>query len=134
MTSKPRVLIIDDDLDLVERISMILDNSGLETATAHNGHEGLARARERRPDLIVLDIVMPELDGYGVCKELNGDPELAGIPVIMLTSEDDYVITTDISQADGRVVMAEDFFEKPVDPEALVERIHELLSTSGNFS
>lgn len=134
MTSKPRVLIIDDDSDLVETISMILDNSGLETTTAHDGHEGLARARERRPDLIVLDIVMPELDGYGVCRELKGDPELAGIPVIMLTSEDDYVITTDISQADGRVVMAEDFFEKPVDPEALVERIHELLSTSGNFS
>jgi two-component system alkaline phosphatase synthesis response regulator PhoP len=128
MTSKPRILIIDDDLDLVETISMILDSSGFETATAYDGHEGLARARERRPDLIVLDIVMPELDGYGVCRELKGDPELAGIPVIMLTSENDYVITTDISQADGRVVMAEDFFEKPVDPDALVERIYELLS------
>jgi two-component system alkaline phosphatase synthesis response regulator PhoP len=128
MTSKPRILIIDDDLDLVETISMILDSSGFETATAYDGHEGLARAREIRPDLIVLDIIMPELDGYGVCRELKGDPELAGVPVVMLTSEDDYVITTDISQAEGRVVMADDFFEKPVDPEALVERIYELLS------
>ena len=128
MTSKPRILIIDDDLDLVETISMILDSSGFETATAYDGHEGLARAREIRPDLIVLDIIMPELDGYGVCRELKGDPELAGVPVVMLTSVDDYVITTDISQAEGRVVMADDFFEKPVDPEALVERIYELLS------
>ena len=132
MTSKPRILIIDDDPDLVDTICMVLENSGLETVPAYGGREGLEKAREKGPDLIVLDIMMPDLKGYDVCRELRTDPKLSGIPIIMLTSEEDYLITADITRVKDQAVEAEDFFEKPVDPEVLVERIHELLSERPN--
>ena len=122
-----RILIIDDDPDLVEAVSMLLEAGGFTPLAAYGGVEGLKAAREQDPDLIVLDIMMPDKDGYAVAKELAADESLSEIPVIMLTAVTNYVGDTSYSHSSGKELVADDFFEKPVDPKALVERISQLL-------
>lgn len=121
-----RILIVDDDPDLVEAVSMLLEAEGMTPIAAYGGTEGLEKARTDKPDLIVLDIMMPDKDGYAVAKELAANDELSGIPVIMLTAVTNYVSTTSYSHGSGKELVADDFFEKPVEPEALVKRIVEL--------
>ena len=111
-----KILLVDDDPDLVEAVSMLLEAEGLTPIAAYGGIEGLEKARTEAPDLIVLDIMMPDKDGYAVAKELAQDEALGGIPVIMLTAVVDHVGTTRYSHADGKALEADDFFEKPVDP------------------
>ena len=122
-----RILIVDDDPDLVEAVSMLLEAEGMTAIPAYGGAEGLEKARTENPDLIVLDIMMPDKDGYAVAKELAADEGLSGIPVIMLTAVGDYIGSTHYSHASGKDLVADDFFQKPVDPQALVDRIAELL-------
>ncbi|MGD8563747.1 MAG: response regulator, partial [Desulfarculaceae bacterium] len=95
---------------------------------AYGGSEGLEKAKSENPDLIVLDIMMPDKDGYAVAKELAADDSLNTIPVIMLTAVTDYVGSTSYSHQDGKGLEADDFFQKPVDPQALVDRIMQLVS------
>ncbi len=123
-----RVLIIDDDPDLVEAVSMLLEAEGLTPLGAYGGEEGLAKAREETPDLIVLDVMMPGMDGFAVGKELAKDERLKNIPLIMLSAVADHVVGTTYSpHANARDLMADDWFDKPVDPQALVDRIRELI-------
>jgi two-component system alkaline phosphatase synthesis response regulator PhoP len=122
-----KILIVDDDPDLVEAVSMLLEAEGMEPVAAYGGVEGLEKARSEGPDLIVLDIMMPDKDGYQVAKELSDSQDLEGIPVIMLTAVTDYVGSTSYSHSSGKELIADDFFEKPVKPEALVKRILQLL-------
>ncbi len=125
MSSK--ILIIDDDPDLVEAVSMLLEAEGMTPLAAYGGEEGLAKAASDDPDLIVLDIMMPGMDGYEVAKRLAADDKLSEIPVIMLTAVTDYVGSTAYSHSSGKELVADDFFPKPVDPELLVKRITELV-------
>lgn len=122
-----KILIVDDDPDLVEAVSMLLEAEGMIPIAAYGGVEGLAKAKSEKPDLIVLDVMMPDKDGYEVSKELSKDEALSGIPVIMLTAVGDYIGSTHYSHASGKDLVADDFFQKPVDPQALVDRISELL-------
>jgi two-component system alkaline phosphatase synthesis response regulator PhoP len=122
-----RILIVDDDPDLVEAVSMLLEASGLTPLAAYGGVEGLEKARNEKPDLIVLDVMMPDKDGYAVARELAKSQDLSGIPVIMLTAVVDHIGHTHYSHADGKDLVADDYFQKPVDPEALVVRIKELV-------
>ena len=122
-----RILIVDDDPDLVEAVSMLLEAVEMTPIAAYGGIEGLEKARTENPDLIVLDVMMPDKDGYAVAKELAKDDALNGIPVIMLTAVVDHIDDTHYSHADGKGLEADDYFQKPVDPEVLVERIRELV-------
>jgi len=123
-----KILIVDDDPDLVEAVSMLLEAEGMEPLAAYGGVEGLQRAKDDSPDLIVLDIMMPDKDGYAVARDLAADDELSKIPVIMLTAVTDYVGSTSYSHSSGKELEADDFFEKPVKPEELVKRIVQLIS------
>ncbi len=123
-----RILIVDDDPDLVEAVSMLLEAEGLIPVAAYGGVEGLEKARSENPDLIVLDVMMPDKDGYAVAKELAKDERLSGIPVIMLTAVIDHIGDTHYSHASGKDLVADDYFQKPVDPEVLVARIRDLVS------
>lgn len=123
-----RILIVDDDPDLVEAVSMLLEAEGMTPLAAYGGVEGLERARTEDPDLIVLDVMMPDKDGYAVAKELAKDDRLSNIPVIMLTAVVDHIGDTHYSHASGKDLVADDYFQKPVDPEALVARIRDLVS------
>jgi len=82
----PLILVVEDEFGVAEVVEAILTDLGYEVATAINGRQGLDRVREQRPDLILLDMMMPVLDGPGVLRALQGDPALADIPVIVMSS------------------------------------------------
>lgn len=121
--TKATVLLIDDDRDFVAGTKMVLEANGYRTLTALSGRDGLALARSQRPDLILLDIIMPQQDGFMVCETLKSDPDLRDIPVIMLTSFSDRLRETSYAAAQGLMLEAEDYVEKPVQPAELVKRI-----------
>ncbi len=124
-----RVLIIDDDPDLVEAVSILLKKEGIEPLAAYGGVEGLDRAKAEKPDVIILDVMMEDKDGFAVAKELAGEGELARIPVIMLTAVADHAQDSPYApQAAIKSLEAEEWFDKPVDPKELVSTVKELLN------
>lgn len=126
MQGPRKVLVIDDEPDLVEMIRMALERMFVVT-TAFNGKEGVAKAREDRPDVIVLDVMMPEKDGFTACKELKEDPSTASIPVIILTGVAEHFGRTKFHRLGGMEIEADDFIPKPVDPNELLRRVTALL-------
>jgi len=123
-----KILLIDDDPDLLNAVRMILESKNYNVAMAFGGIEGLEKAKTENPDLIVLDVMMPDKDGYSVCKELKSNPELSRIPVILLTAVVSHISTTRFTQQMGMETEADDYIDKPVEPNVLVKRIEALLS------
>jgi len=123
-----KILLVDDDPDFVEAVSLILKSKKFDVVTAYNGIEGLNKVTSEKPDLIVLDVMMPEKDGYAVCKELKSNPQLRHIPVLLLTAVASHVPTTRYTQEMGLETEADDYLDKPVEPNVLVKRIESLLS------
>jgi DNA-binding response OmpR family regulator len=121
------VLIVDDDPDLVETVSMLLESRGYEVGKAYDGLEGEAAIKQRRPDVLVLDVMMPRKDGYQLCKELKANSWTSDIPIVLLTAVGDAVPTTTYSHAEGLAIEAEDFLPKPVEARVLVEAVERLL-------
>jgi CheY-like chemotaxis protein len=126
MTQPAKILLVDDDPVFVEATKTVLE-SKYQVITAHDGEEGLEKARKEKPDLILLDIIMPGKDGFHVCKQLKQDPKLANIPVIMLTSFAQHKGETDIPVDAGLELEAEGYMEKPVSPEALLKQVRSML-------
>jgi len=122
-----KILLVDDDPDFVEAVSLILKPKKFDVVTAYDGMEGLKKAKSEKPDLIVLDVMMPEKDGYAVCKELKSSPQMSHIPVLLLTAVASHVPTTRYTQEMGLETEADDYLDKPVEPEVLVKRIEALL-------
>lgn len=121
------VLIVDDDPDMVETVCMMLENKGYDVGKAYDGIEGEDSIRNRRPDLVVLDVMMPRKNGYVLCSELKKNKATRDIPVILLTAVGDAVPTTTYSHADGKVTEAEDYIPKPVDADVLIKSIERLV-------
>jgi CheY-like chemotaxis protein len=128
---KKKILIVDDEPDIVSYLEMVLQDSGFETVTAGNGNEAMEAVKRERPDLVTLDISMPEASGTRFYKELRTDPDLSSIPVIIVTAVtglggDKYAYEKFISSR--RLVPApEAFFPKPIDREVFVEAVKGLL-------
>ena len=125
---KKYVLIVDDDPDMVETVGMMLESKGYEVGKAYDGVEGEESVRQRRPDVLVLDVMMPRKNGYVLCAELKKNKNTRDIPIILLTAVGEAVPTTTYSHADGMATEADDYIPKPVDAEALVEAIERLFS------
>jgi DNA-binding response OmpR family regulator len=121
--SKKYVLIVDDDPDLVETVSMMLEDKGYEVGKAYDGVEGEEAIKERHPDLLVLDVMMPRKDGYQLCAELKADSATKDIPVILLTAVGEAVPTTSYTHAQGMSTEAEEYIPKPVDSKTLVDAV-----------
>jgi DNA-binding response OmpR family regulator len=121
------ILIVDDDPDLVETVSMMLESKGYEVGKAYDGIEGEEAIKKRRPDVLILDVMMPRKDGYQLCKELKSNKWTNDIPIILLTAVGEAVPTTRWSHAEGMAIEAEDFIPKPVDVATLVEAVERLL-------
>ncbi|NIQ90202.1 MAG: response regulator [Deltaproteobacteria bacterium] len=121
--SKKYVLIVDDDPDLVETVCMMLEDKGYEVGKAYDGVEGEEAIKERHPDLLVLDVMMPRKDGYELCSELKADSATKDIPVILLTAVGEAVPTTSYTHAQGMSTEAEEYIPKPVDSKTLVEAV-----------
>ncbi|MGD8982867.1 MAG: response regulator [Desulfobacteraceae bacterium] len=125
--SKPYILVVDDDPDLVETVAMMLESKGCEVGMAYDGIEGEESIKQRRPDLVILDIMMPRKDGYVLCTEMKANPETQDIPVVLLTAVGEAVPTTRYSHADGMSTEADDYIPKPIDTEGLWEVVSNLL-------
>ena len=121
------VLIVDDDPDLVETVSMILESKGYEVGKAYDGIEGEEAIKKRRPDVLVLDVMMPRKNGYQLCKELKSNKWTQEIPIVLLTAVGEAVPTNSYSHAEGMAVEADDFIPKPVDAATLVAAVERLL-------
>ncbi|MGD8230237.1 MAG: response regulator [Desulfobacteraceae bacterium] len=125
--SKPYILVVDDDPDLVETVAMMLESKGCEVGMAYDGIEGEESIKQRPPDLVILDIMMPRKDGYVLCAEMKADPETKDIPVVLLTAVGEAVPTTKYTHADGMATEADDYIPKPIDTEGLWEVVSNLL-------
>ncbi len=127
MKDKAKILLVDDDQDFVEATKLVLESKPYEVIVAYDGDEGLAKARRDKPDLIILDIIMPVKDGFNAAEELKKDSELSKIPVLMLTSFSQRVGETSLSVSQGLTLDTEDYVDKPVSPEELLRRVERLL-------
>ena len=124
VSGKTRILIVDDEADLVSVLRIGLEIEGFEVIAASDGEEGLRKAREERPDLVVLDLMLPKLDGYRVCRALKFDERYRGLPIVILSArsgEQDRRLAFDMG--------ADAFVTKPYDMAALVKLIRTRLRT-----
>lgn len=128
MADKKLILLVDDDPDFVEAVRVIVENGGYEVEVAYDGQEGLEAVAERKPDLIVLDVMMPVMNGHEACAKLKGSEETAEIPIILLTAVADRVTTSTYTHRDMLESEAEDYMPKPVEPGELLERIKSWVS------
>ncbi len=126
MAEPAKILLVDDDPVFVEATKLVLE-SKYRVVTAYDGDAGLVEARKEKPDLILLDIIMPTHDGFHVCKQLKADSKLANIPVIILTSFAQHRGETTIPVSAGLELEAEGYIDKPVSPEALLKQVGALL-------
>lgn len=116
--SKDSILIVEDDDDIVELLAFNLQSAGFATETAKDGYDALAKARRSPPAGIILDLMLPGLDGFEVCKELKRDPKTAAAPIIMLTARGE-----EVDRIVGLELGADDYVVKPFEPKELVARI-----------
>ncbi len=124
---KAKILLVDDDVDFVESTKTILESKPYEVIVAHEGNEGLQKARKENPDLILLDVIMPVKDGFTAADQLKKDPQLRKIPVIMLTSFSSRRGGTAIPVGRGFALQTEDYIEKPVKPQDLLNAVEKYL-------
>ena len=118
-----RILVVDDEPDAVELVAFNLKGAGFDVITAEDGEGALQKARNFAPDLVVLDVMLPAVDGLEVCKILRRDPATSGLPIVMLTAK-----AGEIDRVLGLELGADDYVTKPFSPRELVLRIKNLLS------
>ncbi len=127
MSEKKRILVVDDEPDFAAIVQKNLEKEGFSVEVAYDGVEGLEKVKANPPDCIVLDVMMPEKDGYQVCKELKADDKYADIPIVMLTAVADHVSSTRYSHADGMSMEADDYLPKPASAEDITDSIRSLI-------
>jgi two-component system alkaline phosphatase synthesis response regulator PhoP len=120
MKQRPKILLVDDDVDLVKVMSGALESKAYEVIVAYNGQEGLEKARKEKPDLVILDILMPVADGFTFADQFRKDPSFTKIPVLALTS---------FSESLGQPFPFEvtEYIVKPIKPRELVAKVEEVL-------
>jgi two-component system alkaline phosphatase synthesis response regulator PhoP len=128
MADKKKILLVDDDPDFVEAVKVIVENGGYDVTVAYDGKEGLEAVEEEKPDLIVLDVMMPVMNGHETCAILKAGEATESIPIILLTAVADRVTTSTYTHRDMLESEAEDYMPKPVEPGELLERIKSWLT------
>src|SRR5437763_1274866 len=123
--SKSTILVIDDEPDLVELVRYNLARDGFEVVCACDGRAGMESARHHKPDLVVLDVMMPNIDGLDVCRQLRADPRTSGMPIILLTAK-----AGEADRIVGLELGADDYVTKPFSPRELVARVKAVLRRS----
>ena len=122
---KKKILVIEDEKDMSYAVTLQLEAKGYEVITACDGIEGLDKARMKKPDLIILDLMLPKLDGYKVCRMLKFDEKYKKIPIILFTAR-----AQDSDKKTAREVNADAYITKPFKPSELLDKILELLALS----
>ena len=129
MRKQAKILVVDDDPDIQVAICAVLEAHDYQVVSAHDGEEGLAKLKEERPELMILDLLMPRMDGFEVCKALK-DPrrsKYANVPILILTSVREEASRRRYELETGLSLDVDDYAEKPIDPPALLHRVEKLL-------
>jgi len=123
-----KILVVDDDPDILVAVTMILESQGYEAVTARDGVEGLAALKAENPDLMILDLLMPKMDGFAVCKELQ-DPRWSKykVPILILTSVREEASRRRYELETGLELDVDDYVEKPMSPDVLLQRVNTLI-------
>ena len=124
-----KILVVDDDPDILDAVTMILESQGYQVSTARDGIEGLATLKAENPDLMILDLMMPKMDGFAVCKELQ-DPRWSkykDIPILILTSVREEASRRRYELETALELDVDDYVEKPVSPDVLLKRVSTLI-------
>ena len=122
MVDGQKILLVDDEQDIIEFLSYNIKKEGYKTYSANNGEEAIKIAKEVKPDLIILDVMMPDMDGIETCREIRSIPELKNVMITFLTARNE-----DYSQIAGFEVGGDDYISKPIKPRVLLSRIKALL-------
>jgi two-component system alkaline phosphatase synthesis response regulator PhoP len=128
MSEKKRILVVDDEPDFVSIVKKNLEKAGFEVDVAYDGIEVNDKIAAKMPDAIVLDVMMPEKDGYKVCAELKSDDKYSDIPILLLTAVADHVSSTRYSHYDGMSTEADDYLPKPASAEDILDSVKSLLN------
>ena len=121
--SEKKVLVVDDEPYILRTLTFVLEKEGYVVSSATDGEEAMVGVRSSKPDLMFLDVMMPKKNGYEVCQEIKGDPELRDIYVIMLTAKGQ-----EADREQGLSIGADEFITKPFSPFEVVARVTELLT------
>ena len=124
-----KILVIDDDPDILDALAMILESQSYQVFTARDGIEGLANLKAEKPDLMILDLLMPKMDGFAVCKELQ-DPrwsKFKDMPILILTSVREDASRRRYELETGLELNVDDYVEKPISPDILLQRVERLI-------
>ncbi len=128
MNDKKRILVVDDEPDFASIVQGNLEKEGFAVEVAYDGVEGLQKVKADPPDAIVLDVMMPEMDGYKLCSLLKKDAAYQNIPIVLVTAVASHVSSTRYSHHGGMTTEADDYFEKPASAEEITGSIKRLLN------
>ncbi len=125
--NKKKILLVEDEKDLIETVTLRLEAAGYEVISACDGLEGLGKAKREKPDLIILDLMLPKMDGFKVCGLLKADTRYNKIPIIMFSAR-----AQESDKRMGQEVFADAYITKPFEPQLLLEKIRQLLNQQEN--
>ncbi len=128
MGDKPYILIVDDDPDILDGITAVLETQPYHLATARDGKKCMEMIAQRVPDLLILDLLMPRLDGWGVIREMRSDPQFADVPIMVLTTVVEDASRRRYELETGLAMDVQDYVQKPAKPADLLKRVERLLS------
>ena len=118
-----KILVVEDDPSALRLVQYTLEHEGYQVLTATNGLVGLKKAQSEEPDLIILDVMLPGMDGFEICHRLRGEPQTAGLPILMLSAK-----AQEADKTTGIKVGADDYLPKPADPAEIILRVGKLLA------
>ncbi len=127
MSSKAKIMVVEDDIDEAKLLKMTLEPEGYEVVTVMNGKEAQDMIADEKPDFILLDVMMPEMDGFSFCSWLKSNENYKDIPVVLLTGVGEHIYNTRYPLKGVMKADADEYLEKPLKPEVLLETISKLL-------
>jgi CheY-like chemotaxis protein len=128
VNEQPYILIVDDDPDILEGITAILESQPYRLATARDGKKCLEMMGQEVPDLLILDLLMPRMDGWGVIREMRSEPRYARVPIMVLTTVIEDASRRRYELETGMAMDVQDYLQKPAKPMELIQRVEKLLS------
>lgn len=128
MNDQPYILIVDDDPDIIDNIITILETQPYRLATARDGKRCMEMVEHEVPDLLILDLLMPRMDGWGVIREMRSEPRFARVPIMVLTTVIEDASRRRYELETGIAMEVQDYVQKPAAPSELIRRVHKLLS------
>ena len=132
MDKQPYILIVDDDPDILDNIVTVLDTQPYRLATARDGKMCMEMIGQEVPDLLILDLLMPRMDGWGVIREMRSEPRYAGVPIMVLSTVVEDASRRRYQLETGMTMDVQAYLEKPVPPNELLRRVRKLLGENGN--